>query len=328
MKQHLVLLIGIAVGFVAGPIRGEQERTATVRPPDNGAELTNPGMGWVFHYYDNIPAQYGSKLAPFDTLDGWPSLSVIYLRIPWSYIEPEEGHVRLVGPRYARPAMDCQGEAGRLPHHGERILDPMGHAEMGPRTPGPRATISSRARVSKRADRSGSRTSTILYFFASSTVSWRRWPLGTTATPRWRSSTSARWASGAKGTHGRALNGRSLPATVKRHIDLHKKHFHRTLLVANDDMGGPQATGPSEVMQYAVEQGLTLRDDSILVQPGAECLLPCRMGATLLAQDAGDLGIRALWRLEGAGLLAGRAPLPEGDRGLPRQLCLDSLVAA
>lgn len=33
-------------------------------------------------------------------------------------------------------------------------------------------------------------------------------------------------------------------------------------------MGGPQATGPNEVMQYAVEQGLTLRDDSILVQPG------------------------------------------------------------
>ena len=33
-------------------------------------------------------------------------------------------------------------------------------------------------------------------------------------------------------------------------------------------MGGPQATGPSEVMQYALDQGLTLRDDSILVQPG------------------------------------------------------------
>ncbi len=59
-----------------------------------------------------------------------------------------------------------------------------------------------------------------------------------------------------------------LPATVKRHIDLYKKHFKNTLLAANDDMGGPQAVGPGEVMQYAVDQGLTLRDDSILVQPG------------------------------------------------------------
>ena len=60
---------------------GDQEMV-TVRPADSGAELINPGMGWVLHYYDNVPANYGSKLAPSDTLDSWPGLSVIYLRIP------------------------------------------------------------------------------------------------------------------------------------------------------------------------------------------------------------------------------------------------------
>jgi len=45
----------------------------------------------VFHYYDNVPRNYGSKLAPSDTLDDFPGLTVVYLRSPWSYIESEEG---------------------------------------------------------------------------------------------------------------------------------------------------------------------------------------------------------------------------------------------
>jgi len=63
----------------------------TVAPADTGAELRNPGMGWMLHYYDNVPANYGSRLAPADTLDDWPGLNLIYLRIPWSWIEPREG---------------------------------------------------------------------------------------------------------------------------------------------------------------------------------------------------------------------------------------------
>ena len=32
-----------------------------------------------------------SKLEPSDTVDDWPGLSTVYLRIPWAYVEPEEG---------------------------------------------------------------------------------------------------------------------------------------------------------------------------------------------------------------------------------------------
>ena len=49
------------------------DRTA-VRPKDTGVALENPGMGWVFHYYDNEPANYGSKLEPSDTVDDFPGL--------------------------------------------------------------------------------------------------------------------------------------------------------------------------------------------------------------------------------------------------------------
>ena len=54
--------------------------------------------------------------------------------------------------------------------------------------------------------------------------------------------------------------------TIRRHIDLHTKHFKKTLLVANDDFA-LHDRGPATI-EYAAKQGLGLRDDSILVQGG------------------------------------------------------------
>jgi hypothetical protein len=99
--HRLWVCLVVCIPGPATEIRAEEEERTVVRPADNGAALINPGMGWVFHYYDNIPAHYGSKLAPADTLDNWPGLSVIYLRIPWSYIDGQRryrlGTVRVIG---------------------------------------------------------------------------------------------------------------------------------------------------------------------------------------------------------------------------------------
>ena len=67
------------------------EETVTVKTKDTGAALVNPRMGWTMHFYSNVPRNYGSKLAPSDALDDFPGLSTAYLRIPWAYLEPEEG---------------------------------------------------------------------------------------------------------------------------------------------------------------------------------------------------------------------------------------------
>ncbi|MCU0785474.1 MAG: beta-galactosidase [Verrucomicrobia bacterium] len=63
----------------------------TVRLPDTGAALVNPAMGWTLHFYSNVPRNYGSKLSPSDTVDDFPGLSTVYLRLPWAYLEPREG---------------------------------------------------------------------------------------------------------------------------------------------------------------------------------------------------------------------------------------------
>ena len=238
-----------------------------VRPTDNGAELTNPGMGWVFHYYDNEPSNYGSKLAASDTLDSWPGLAVIYLRIPWSYIEPEEG-------RFAWSVLDTPAQ--RWIAKGKQVAFRITASESWTRWATPKWVHDAGAkgydfRPGRGIEASGP-------FWEPDFDD----PVFLRKLDHFLAAMAARYDGnpevafvdvGSLGVWGEGHTGAStkraiLPATVKRHIDLYKKHFQKSLLVVNDDMGGPQATGPSEVMQYAVDHGLTLRDDSILVQPG------------------------------------------------------------
>jgi uncharacterized protein DUF4832 len=73
------------------------------------------------------------------------------------------------------------------------------------------------------------------------------------------------------------------PATVRRHIDLHAKHFKKTLVAVNDDHSH-QGRG-LETMFYARDRGLGLRDDSILVQAADKAYHHAYL-APLFAQSA------------------------------------------
>ena len=72
-------------------ITGNNAGVKSLKPIDNKKALVNPDMGWAMHYYSNVITNYGSKLEPSDTLDDFPGLSTVYLRVPWSFIELEEG---------------------------------------------------------------------------------------------------------------------------------------------------------------------------------------------------------------------------------------------
>jgi hypothetical protein len=63
----------------------------TVKPADDGRALVNPDMGWVLYFYSDFTANYGSKLDPSDTVNDFPGVSTVYLRVPWCLLEPEEG---------------------------------------------------------------------------------------------------------------------------------------------------------------------------------------------------------------------------------------------
>jgi hypothetical protein len=66
------------------PSYGSQE-FITVKPFDNGKALVNPEMGWMLYFYSNLISNYGSKLAPSDTMDDFPGISTVFMRVPWSF---------------------------------------------------------------------------------------------------------------------------------------------------------------------------------------------------------------------------------------------------
>ena len=59
---------------------------------DHEKVLRNPHKGWYLHYFDNGLDRYGSSLDEDDYLLDFPGLNHIYLRLAWSYLEPEEGN--------------------------------------------------------------------------------------------------------------------------------------------------------------------------------------------------------------------------------------------
>lgn len=59
---------------------------------DSTIVCNNPHKGWFIHYYDNGIENYGNRMAPNDSLPDFPGLNDIYLRLAWSFLEPDEGY--------------------------------------------------------------------------------------------------------------------------------------------------------------------------------------------------------------------------------------------
>lgn len=265
----LILLISICVPFSFSQEQIKKDGKVIVRFKDNGKPLVNPGMGWTFHFYSNIIKNYGSKLEPFDTLDDFPGLSVIYLRVPWAFLEPEEGKfnwslfdtpaqrwidkglqiaIRVSCTeswmRYATPewvkkagAKGVDFDFGKGPREGGKLwepdyLDPIFLQKLE----------NFLAAMAKRYDGNPNVAFIDIGSFGM-------------------------WGEGHTG-FGARLNEEQTFEVCKRHIDLHLKYFKNTLLCISDDMAGSSKPGRRfPITEYARQRGVTLRDDSILVEP-------------------------------------------------------------
>jgi len=265
---RLVVLLALLTPLLEGGLAGAAEAWVTVRPTDTGEALVNPGMGWTLQFYSNLIENYGSKLEPSDTLDDWPGLSVIYLRVPWSFVEPKEGEFNwplLDTPaqrwiakgkkialrvtcceswwRYATPkwvqeagAKGVDFEFGKGPKHGGPLwdpdyLDPVFLDKLDHFV----------AALARRYDGNPNVAFIDIGSFGM-------------------------WGEGHTGFSSRLDEAQTL-AVVRRHIDLHLKYFTHTLLCLNDDVAGPTKPGRHfPEMDYAIAHGVTMRDDSILVQ--------------------------------------------------------------
>lgn len=248
---------------------GKAAEVVTVKPVDTGAALVNPDMGWTLMFYSNVPANYGSKLAPSDTVDDWPGLSTVYLRIPWAFLEPEEG-------RFNWALLDTPAQ--RWIAKGKRIAFRFTCSENWLPFATPEWVKSAGAKGvpytwGKGPDPQGKLWDPVFddpVFLAKLNAFLRA------AAARYDGNPDVAFIDiGTYGMWGEGHTGGSsqVPqeqanAIGRKHIDLHLECFPRTRLAIIDDITGPQSPdGPQPLTDYALSRGITLRDDSICVQP-------------------------------------------------------------
>jgi hypothetical protein len=250
-------------------LRAAEPERVVVRPQDTGEALVNPGMGWTLHFYSNMIQNYGSKLEPWDTLDDWPGLSVIYLRVPWSFLEPKEGELNW--SLFDTPAQ-------RWIAKGKKIAIRVSCSESWLRYATPKWVQEAGAKGIDFDFGKGPRPDGTLWdpdyldpVFLQKlenflTAMARRYD-GNPNVAFIDVGSFGMWGEGHTGFSSRLSEEQTL-AVVKRHMDIHAKYFKHTLLCISDDVAGASKPGRHfPAMDYALAQGVTMRDDSILVQP-------------------------------------------------------------
>lgn len=259
IKQLFILMAGCGLA-AAQPAR------TVVQPKDTGAALINPGMGWMFHHYDNDITRYTVNLAPSDAVEEFPGVSSVYIRLAWSYVEPEEGKFNWA---IVDTPMQKWVSAGKTVAF--RFSTSEGRPSEAYATP-------------RWVEKAGAKGYNLTgRRITSDGPVWEpdfEDPIYLAKLDDFLAAAAARYDGnphvafvdvGSFGVwgEGHTVASTRLPysvSTIRKHIDLYKKHFKKTLLVANDDFA-IQGRG-LEALGYARDQGLGLRDDSILVQPG------------------------------------------------------------
>jgi hypothetical protein len=233
---------------------------------DTGSALVNPGMGWTMHYYSNIPSNYGSRLEPSDTLDDFPGLSTVYLRLPWAYLEPKEGEFNWA--ILDTPAQRWIAKGKRIAIRITCSENWMLHATPEwVKTAGAKGT---HYQLGKGRVAAGGPWDP---FFDDPVFLEKLGRLLAALAARYDGNPNVEFID--IGTYGLWGEGHTHMSSrqdnielQKLHIDLHLKHFKNTLLCISDDFAGHDKPGKRfPITDYAFSKGVTIRDDSIAVQP-------------------------------------------------------------
>lgn len=251
------LVCALQLTLAQGP--GGVPDRVTVRPSDTGAALANPGMGWVFHHYDNSLGGYGPPLGPAYDGREFPGLTVAYLRLAWSHLEPAEGAFRWTILDTAIQRYAAAGKRFAL-----RLTVFEGDPSQGTPT-WVRDAGAQRTEVETFGVRSWEPDYDDPVFLAKLEAFLRA------AGARYDGSPGLDFVD--VGTLGIWGEGHPIArsyglATLRRHIEMHQRAFPRSLLVAQDDWARwfrEEGLAETAGLDLARELGLTMRDDSLCV---------------------------------------------------------------
>ena len=282
-RRARALICLLPVILLAASGHGVAQEQVVVRPQDIGEALVNPGMGWVHFHYDNSIGAYGVHLEPWDTVDEFPGLSTIYLRLAWSYIEPIEG-------RFDWSVVDTPTR--KWARRGKQVAFRFTCCETGIPYATPKWVRDAGARGHEFEPGKGLVEGGNFWepdygdpIFLQKLEAFLK-----AAAVRYDGSPDVAFVDiGSFGTWGEGHTGyassRQYSIDVKRrHIDLHVKHFPRTPIVANDDF----LMCPQKPIQAAGEYDL-----------------PCAFSVPEGSRDKSLTVLGGLW-------IPGNEELPEG----------------
>jgi hypothetical protein len=264
MRARLLLTIALAA---SGLRAADEANRIVVRPGDTGAVLANPGMGWALHHYDNSIGRYGSRLEPSDTVDDFPGVSVVYLRLAWSYLEPEEG-------KFDWSVVDTPAQ--RWIAKGKQVAFRFTCSESTLPNATPDWVRAAGAKIHRFRPRQG---------LVEDSPQWEPDfddPVFLDKLDRFLAAAAKRYDGnpevafidvGSFGVWGEGHTGwttrLAYPAgVIRKHIDLSLKHFKHTQVVISHSYAG-QPKGPEGLatIDYARARGVSIRTDSVLVFP-------------------------------------------------------------
>ena len=265
---------GFAALVLAFPVRCG---AVTVRPQATDEALINPGMGLVHYAYSSRIWAYDTGLEPGDTLDRLiPGTSVVYMRLPWSYLEPEKGVFRWdILDLKARPWI----AAGKKVAFRIAVMD---------------HTMNS---IPDWAMKAGIKGKWHHYRSRPEAAEWfePEWddPVLLANHEAFLRAFAKRWdgnpdvafvdvgSFGAFGEgHGPYLNKlryedgntNEIDRLARLHLDMARRCLPNTYLVVSDDIGGSRNQDPEcAIMAYARSLGIGFRDDSIFCVEPPQC---------------------------------------------------------
>lgn len=254
------------------PISFDPEVTVDYRSMwDSVRVLENPHKGWYQHLLDNQIIKYQVK--DMNLFDAFPGMDHVYIRIAWSFLEPEEGKYdwrlidevvdKYVTKGYGVSFAITSKETGKCPIVVGQEKDGVQYA-----TP---AWVREAGAKGVETEAEGAR---------SWSPDWDD-PIYLEKLDAFQKAFANRYdgqpwvryvdiASIGEWGEGHTSASTNIPPTVeevKKNMDVYLRHFKESLIVSTDDLlyyGKPEDEVDS-LYRYAVDNGMSVRDDSPMV---------------------------------------------------------------
>lgn len=240
-----------------------QNGSASITLGDTRALLTNPGMGWNFAYHSNNLNIFANTLRPGDYLDAFPC-DIVYFRLGWADVEKQEGVYDWSVIDKAADEWTARGK--RIAVRFCAAFPGNQNTPLWVRDAGAQGAVDADGKWLAYYD-DPVFLEKLENFIAAAAQHLAKYPVEFVDVGSLGS-----WG------EGHSLETEEAPITTEmkiQHMQLWKTYFPDTLVLAGDDMlrerivylptGYPYNCYDTPALEYAIENGLGLFDDSIQV---------------------------------------------------------------